>query len=686
MKRSRIINLAYKLNPAIADEENDLQRLFSIANVLGTLATIPLLLIGLYWQITRTNWSLITAHWWLIPIIWVAYLLFSNLKFRIQLGVMNGSLIYSEGTIIPLVSSASSLLFGPTILWFDGLISIIFWIISSRGLKSPDAIWNQIRNNVQGLVILFFGGNLSLLVYERLNGRYPISGFNSTSMIAAFASTSLLILVLFIIMYGFFMLIAWINTQLGDKRVIFDKNYHRNGIMGIVVLSSISFFGILMAGLYSTLGTWVMVFFLIMVLCAALLANQLSRANARMEQRSRELGVLEKMSQKILNSPLDLDILPDLLQEFLPNMFPGVRLRLWLLPDNVLYERSFSPLPEITAVSHLLTPTNPEPTPLTGHIPERSAISNGKQVGAILPIVSEQQELLGGILFVVTGDQFKAPSTDEYFPSMQALAGQIAAAVQRVKVYEQSLASEKMARELEIAGQIQNTFLPGEVPQIDGWQLTATIEPARQTSGDFYDFVDLGNGRLAIIVADVADKGTGAALYMALSRTLIRTYALEFPEEPEKALQIANERILSDTKSDQFVTVFFGILDSHSSELVYANAGHNPAFLFSANGAPQALSHTGIPLGMFEGMAWKRNSVAIAPDDVLVVYTDGVTEAQNEAEDEFGEARLIEVVEAEKQNGRSASDIERAILTAVHHFVADAPQFDDITLLVATAQ
>ena len=192
----------------------------------------------------------------------------------------------------------------------------------------------------------------------------------------------------------------------------------------------------------------------------------------------------------------------------------------------------------------------------------------------------------------------------------------------------------------------------------------------------------LGNGRFGVLVADVADKGTGAALYMALSRTLIRTYAMQCPDAPEEALRLANERILADTESDQFVTVFYAVLDTANGTMTYANGGHNPAFLLAGNGRdPQSLSKTGIPLGMFEGMAWQQQTVAVAPGDRLVLYSDGVTEAQDAEGNEFGEKRLLAALQ-----GESAEGMVTAVLTAIHDFVGDAPQFDDVTLVIAAKQ
>jgi sigma-B regulation protein RsbU (phosphoserine phosphatase) len=203
-----------------------------------------------------------------------------------------------------------------------------------------------------------------------------------------------------------------------------------------------------------------------------------------------------------------------------------------------------------------------------------------------------------------------------------------------------------------------------------------------ETAGDFYDFIPLPNGRLGILVADVAGKGMGAALYMALSRTLIRTYAAEYDTRPDLVLSAVNDRILMDTRASLFVTVFYGILDPVSGTLTYSNAGHNPPYLLNANdgGVVQELRRTGIPLGIPEDMTWQQAAVPVAPGDVLVLYTDGITEAQDGQDRFFGEGRLLEIVR--DSLGRSARDIQDALISEVHEFVGAAPQFDDITLMV----
>ncbi|MFC2047541.1 SpoIIE family protein phosphatase [Chloroflexota bacterium] len=256
---------------------------------------------------------------------------------------------------------------------------------------------------------------------------------------------------------------------------------------------------------------------------------------------------------------------------------------------------------------------------------------------------------------------------------------------ERKKAEAEHLVHQKVVSELTLASQIQASFLPKSLPHLPGWQLAATLIPAKETAGDFYDLIPLSNGRLGVLIGDVADKGLGAAMYMALSRTLIRTYAPQYDSQPELVLSNTNKRLLTDSSINMFVTVFYGILDTANGTLTYCNAGHNPPYLLKAQNdkAVQELHNTGMVLGAVEDVTLKRETVQLAAGDMLLLYTDGVTEAQNLQQELFGEKRLMETLQANRK--RPAKDIQDSVLAEVQKFVGDAPQFDDITLVVTTA-
>lgn len=238
---------------------------------------------------------------------------------------------------------------------------------------------------------------------------------------------------------------------------------------------------------------------------------------------------------------------------------------------------------------------------------------------------------------------------------------------------------KSVAQEIALAAEIQSSFLPDEFPIERGWQFVATLEPARETSGDFYDFIRLPNGKLGILIADVTDKGMGAALFMALSRTLLRTYAIEHPDTPEQVMHETNRRILSDTNSGLYVTVFYGVLNLTSGELIYCNAGHHPPFLVRGKEL-DALVRTGPPLGITHEETWERRTVALHPGESLILYTDGVPESKNAEDIFFGEQRLQKALLG--LDGESAITIQEQLLAEVHRHRGEEPQFDDITLSV----
>jgi sigma-B regulation protein RsbU (phosphoserine phosphatase) len=241
---------------------------------------------------------------------------------------------------------------------------------------------------------------------------------------------------------------------------------------------------------------------------------------------------------------------------------------------------------------------------------------------------------------------------------------------------------EMLTRELVMAGKIQADILP-EAPVIPGWDIAATLEPARETSGDFYDFMPLTNRKLGMVVADVTDKGMGAALFMALTSTLFRTFATQFPTLPAVTLDTVSRRILSDTRGNMFVTAFYGVLEPYTGRLVYANAGHPPGFVISTQHGKETietLRTTGMSLGVMEQANWKQRNTKLGPGDLLILYTDGVTEAENPQGVAFGEDRLIDA--AYRKAACPAREIQAGLLDEVHRFVGSTPRQDDIALIV----
>ncbi len=267
-------------------------------------------------------------------------------------------------------------------------------------------------------------------------------------------------------------------------------------------------------------------------------------------------------------------------------------------------------------------------------------------------------------------------------------------------------------RDMEIAREIQVGFLPMTLPQPEGWQLTASFQPARKVSGDFYDAFTVANGRrIAFVVADVCDKGVGAALFMALIRSLLR-HTAEFSglhslaaeqivastqnsgrsDAPDSAVPVvgvtpmlnairSTNAYLTRNHAAQgyFATLFFGVLDPGTGRIAYINCGHNPPMLLRSGGMSQStLEHTGPAVGVVPDCLYALGHTRLAPGDTLLVYTDGVTEARSPTGEFFGEQRLAQAACLPGMSGKTIADnVQRGL----YAHMGDAAQFDDITMM-----
>jgi len=239
---------------------------------------------------------------------------------------------------------------------------------------------------------------------------------------------------------------------------------------------------------------------------------------------------------------------------------------------------------------------------------------------------------------------------------------------------------EKLHKELEIAHGIQQSFLPLSAPVIDGFDIAAMTLPAREVGGDFYDFIPMSGGAWGLVVADVSGKGIPAALFMALSRTLIRASA-SGQTSADDSLKKANKMICQDSHSHMFVTIFYAILRGSDKTFEYANAGHNPPMMLSETGNSfTLLKAQGTPLGMLDTLDINMTKIGLKSGDLIVLYTDGVTEAANAAKERFELDRLSKAVF--ESQALPAKDIIAAIEKRLEEFVGGEPQFDDMTIMV----
>lgn len=259
------------------------------------------------------------------------------------------------------------------------------------------------------------------------------------------------------------------------------------------------------------------------------------------------------------------------------------------------------------------------------------------------------------------------------------IAQQVALAIQNDMLQKEMVVRERLETEVQLARQIQQTFLPESLPEFSEWELAARWKTARQVGGDFYDVFNLPDNRLGLFIADVSDKGVPAALFMALTRTLVRAAVIE-TDSPAEALRRVNDLLVPDTRQGMFVTAVYAVLDMNSAELTYVNAGHNPPLWVKDDGSLQSLTRTGVALGAAENMKYEQRVIPLGKDDSVLFYTDGLTESYNIDGEFYGEKRLEAALKANRCS--SAHELIDVVEKSLLDFVQDMPPADDLTMLV----
>jgi serine phosphatase RsbU (regulator of sigma subunit)/anti-sigma regulatory factor (Ser/Thr protein kinase) len=295
-----------------------------------------------------------------------------------------------------------------------------------------------------------------------------------------------------------------------------------------------------------------------------------------------------------------------------------------------------------------------------------------------VPLVS-QGELIG-LLNLGSRRSEQDYSTDDR-RLLATLATQAAPALRVAQLAQQQQIEarqrERIDQELRVGRVIQQTLLPKEVPVLPGWQIVPFWQPARAMSGDFYDFIPYPDGRLALVIADVTDKGVPAALVMATTRSIIRSTAERF-QSPGQVLARVNDLLYPDIPAKMFVTCLYAVLEPTSGRLLYANAGQDLPYLRTAGGLVELWAR-GMPLGLMPGMEYEEKEVVFAPGDLLLLSSDGLAEAHNPQREMFGFPRIKELIAGSERGGAL---VERLMQELAAFTGPDHEQEDDITLLV----
>jgi sigma-B regulation protein RsbU (phosphoserine phosphatase) len=251
--------------------------------------------------------------------------------------------------------------------------------------------------------------------------------------------------------------------------------------------------------------------------------------------------------------------------------------------------------------------------------------------------------------------------------------------IENARLYEEERALQVMQKEMRLAYEIQTGLLPQGAPEIAGYDICGKSIPAQDVGGDYYDFIRLGAHRTGISLGDVSGKGMPAALLMANLQATLRAQTIQ-GLSPEECLKRSNTHLLGSMDPGRFITLFYAVLDGQSDELIYANAGHNHPFLLKGGKEPGRLDISGIALGSMEQACYSEGRVTMVPQDICVLFSDGITEAVNKDEELFGEHRLSRVVT--ENCGDSAERLIERIFEAVTHHAGSSPQMDDMTAVV----
>ena len=259
------------------------------------------------------------------------------------------------------------------------------------------------------------------------------------------------------------------------------------------------------------------------------------------------------------------------------------------------------------------------------------------------------------------------------------IAGQSAQIIENARLYEEEKAYTSMKEQVRLAYQIQKDLLPKSQPDIEGYDIAARSIPAQMVGGDYFDFIDIEDGRMAICLGDVSGKGLPASLLMANLQATLRGQTIVGSPVHESVLR-SNKLLFQSTDPEKFATLFYGVLDIGSHQLSYCNAGHEIPFIFSNKRAPTRLETGGMALGVLDEFPYERDEISLDVGDLLIIYSDGIPDATNEFDHPFGEKRLVALTQELRE--RPAMGILDGIIEAVQEHEGGTEQLDDLTLVV----
>lgn len=323
-----------------------------------------------------------------------------------------------------------------------------------------------------------------------------------------------------------------------------------------------------------------------------------------------------------------------------------------------------------------------EPLLITDAINNKKIVQTAKGLMDIKTLIVVPLKFKDEVIGVVTycNKEEGGPFTDNEFSIAQTLSEQAAITLNNFRLYNELLGKQRDERELEIAGEIQTNLLPKETPAIPSLDMFAYNKPAKGVGGDYYDFVNFNNENLAVIMADVAGKGVPAALVMVMIRTTLHNI-LRPNLKPSSIVNYLNKFLCVESTKDRYATMFYFLLNIKNKKLIYSNAAHGPLLLYrKAENNFQLLDTPGLPIGVAEDQKYEQGIIKLQNGDIVLLYTDGITEAMNEKRNQFSLDKVKSII---KENAKKkAGEIGTIIKEQIDEFIGEAPQHDDQTLIL----
>ena len=410
------------------------------------------------------------------------------------------------------------------------------------------------------------------------------------------------------------------------------------------------------------------------------------------EPSSARLELLYRISQTI-NSSLDLDVVMETLMDEVISATRAERGFLMLLSDagrlefrtargmdqRTIEESDFKIsrgiVDRVAAEASPLLASNAQ---LDQRFEARESVKlYGLRSVLCVPIIQKNQVL--GVIYVDNRFQYGIFSQED-LDLLTSIASSAGIAIDNARLYQIAVEKGRMERELQMAREVQHSLIPPQTPQLPGWEFAACWRPAHEVSGDYYDFIPISAKRMGVVVADVSDKGMPAALFMALSRSVIRSVVGQ-DNDLSNEIGKANHLIWRDSSEGTFVTLFYAQFRARSGRIRYVNAGHNPPLVYRSETQKfETLARTGMAAGVEGDGVYQQEAINLKKGDYLLMYTDGVTDAQM-GESNFGDDRLKEA--ALSFSGLPAAELVRRLEKEVCDFSGSGDPVDDVTMLIA---